>query len=56
MSEVLGRLTALCMAAALSEQLTAGSRLRDGIRLIGGLIAARLMLEIMALLPSALMG
>jgi len=40
----------LCLAAAISEQLTAGNRLRDGVRLITGLIAARLMLRVMTAL------
>ena len=48
------RLTALCMLAAVGEQLTAGCRLRDGIRLIGGLLAARLILEAVLALPGSL--
>lgn len=48
-------LLCLCLAAAVSEQLTAGNKLRGSIRLIIGLIAARLMLRVMASLPSVLL-
>ena len=53
MSEILMKVAALCMLAALSEQLT-GGRLRDGVRLICGLLAARLILETIYALPGAL--
>ncbi len=45
----------LCLAAAISEQLTAGSKLRDGVRLIVGMIAARRMLRVLAALPLSLL-
>ena len=45
----------LCLMAALSEQLTAGSRLQGGVRLIVGLTAARMMLGVMADLPLSLL-
>ena len=48
-------LAALCMLTAVSEQLTAGSRLRDGVRLISSLAAAGLMLETVLTLPGALL-
>ena len=48
-------LIGLCLITAVSEQLTAGSRLRGGVRLIAGLIAARLMLNVMADLPLSLL-
>ena len=53
MREFLMRLAALCMLAAVSEQLT-GGRLRDGVRLISGLLAAELILETAMSLPGAL--
>ena len=53
MREFLMRLAALCMLAAVSEQLT-GGRLRDGVRLIGGVLAAQLILEMIHALPGAL--
>jgi hypothetical protein len=45
------KLIYLCLIAAVSEQLTAGSRLQGGVRLIAGLTAARLMLSAAADLP-----
>ncbi len=48
------RLIALCALAAFSEQLTAGSRLKNAVRLMIGLIAARLILEAVTALPGAL--
>ena len=54
MKEILGRLTALCMLAAVGEQLTADSRLQDGVRLIAGILAAGLILEAVMGLPGAL--
>ena len=45
MREILGRLTALCVLAWLGEQLTAGSRLQDGVRLIAGILAAGMILD-----------
>ena len=54
MSQALGRLVALCVLAAFVEQLTAGSRLRGGLRLIEGILAAQIVLEAMMTLPGAL--
>ena len=54
MAEILSQLTALCVLAAVSEQLTADTRLRDGVQLITGILAARMMLEIIRALPGAL--
>lgn len=45
----------LCLLTAIGEQLTALSRLRGGVRLIAGLIAARLVLRVMAALPLGLL-
>lgn len=54
MTEILVRLTALCALAAVSEQMTEGHALRDGVQLISGLLAARLILEAVYALPGAL--
>lgn len=54
MGAILMRLTALCMLTAVSELLDAGGRLRDGVRLISGLLAAELILETAMSLPGAL--
>ena len=44
MSDVLIRLTAICVLSALSDQLISGSRLEDGVHLAAGLAVACLML------------
>ncbi len=49
-SEVLGRLTALCLMTAVSELLLGEGRLREGVRLICGLAAALLVMEWIAAL------
>ena len=54
MTAVLLKITALCMLASLAEQLTSGSRFRDSVRLICGILAARLVLEAILALPGAL--
>lgn len=54
MTAVLMRLAALCMMTALSEQLTGDGRLKDGVRLIGGLLAAEMTVEMILALPGAL--
>ncbi len=54
MRETLIRLSALCMAAAIVEQLTEDHRLRDGIRLLFALLAAGLIWQTAAALPEAL--
>lgn len=56
MAQTLLRLTALCMLAAFSEQMISGSPLRDGVRLIVGLIAAQMILEMVVSLPGALLA
>lgn len=53
MKAILLRLTALCMLSAFSEQLTEGSSVRGGVRLIEGLIAAEMILEMVLALPGA---
>lgn len=54
MGAVLLRLTALCMLSALGEQMTENSPVRGGVYLIGGLIAAEMILEMVLALPGAL--
>lgn len=54
MGVVLLRLTALCMLTALSEQMAENSPVRGGVYLIGGLIAAEMILEMVLALPGAL--
>ena len=54
MREILIRLSALCMAAAIVEQFTQDYRLQDGIRLLFGLLAAGLIWQAAAALPAAL--
>lgn len=49
------KLVYLCLITVVSEQLTAGSRLRDGVRLIAGLTAARMILGVTAELPLSLL-
>ncbi|MBQ2955856.1 MAG: hypothetical protein IJE08_05265 [Clostridia bacterium] len=56
MAEILIRLTALCALAALSEQLTEENGLGDGVRLITGLLTARLVLETAYALAGGLLG
>ena len=51
MKEILIRLTALCMLTAVSEQLAPDGGLKEGVRLIAGLRAAGLVLEMAAALP-----
>lgn len=53
MSDVLIRLTAICVLSALSDQLISGSRLEDGVHLAAGLAVACLMLEAVMALPGA---
>lgn len=53
MREALTKLAALCMLAAASEQMS-GGRLRDGVRLIVGILAAQTALEALRALPGAL--
>ena len=45
MKQALLRLTALCMLSAFGEQMTPEAAGRDGVRLIAGLAAAELILE-----------
>ena len=54
MKEILIRLTALCMLSAFSEQMTPDGGLKEGIRLIAGLLAAELVLQMAAALSSAI--
>ena len=54
MTDILMRLTALCMLTAFSEQLTSGSAVKGGVRLICGLIAAQLILNAVLALPGIL--
>ena len=54
MREILIRLSALCMAAAVVEQLTEDHRLQDGIRLLFGLLAAGLIWQSAIALSEAL--
>lgn len=56
MKEILIRLTAACLLTAMSEQLVAGGKLEDGVRLVAGLTTALLMLEAALSLSGALMG
>lgn len=56
MKAVLIRLTALCMLSAFSEQMTPEGGLKEGIRLIAGLLAAEMALEMASRLPSVLFG
>lgn len=56
MTAVLEKLVALCALAAVGQELTAGGRLQDGIRLICGLAAAGLILDAVLALPSVLFG
>ena len=51
MKEILIRLTALCMLSAFCEQMTPDGGLKEGVRLIAGLLAAGLVLEMAAALP-----
>jgi len=56
MKEILIRLTALCMLSAFSEQMTPDGGLKEGVRLIAGLLAAGLVLEMAAALPGIVFG
>lgn len=56
MKEILIRLTALCMLTAVSEQLTPDGGMKEGVRLIAGLLVAELILEMTAVLPAVLLG
>ncbi len=56
MARILLRLTALCMLSAFSEQMTSGSAARESVRLIVGLIASEMVLEMVLALPGALLG
>lgn len=56
MQEIFMRLISLCVLAAISEQMTDGTKLQDGVRLVCGLIAAQLMLEAALALPRAVFG
>ena len=53
-TEAILKLTALGMLAALSEQLTGESRLREGVRLIRGILTADLTLAAIFALTGAL--
>lgn len=56
MRDVFVQLISLCAVEMISEQLTAGTRLKDGVRMICGVIAARLMLEAALALPGMIFG
>ena len=56
MKGILIRLTALCMLTAVSEQLAPDGGLKEGVRLIAGLLAAGMILEMVLSLPNALLG
>ena len=56
MSAILMRLTALCMLSAFSEQMTPDGGLKGGVRLIAGLVAAEMILEMVISLPAAVFG
>ena len=56
MTGILMRLTALCMLSAFGEQMTGEGRLKEGVRLISGLLAAQMILEIALALPEMLTG
>ena len=56
MAAILGKLTAMCMLAAVSGQLTSGGKMEAGVRMICGLAAASMILEAVAALPGLLSG
>ena len=56
MAAILGRLTAMCMLAAVSGHLTSDGRMEAGTRMVCGLAMASLMLEAVLALPGALGG
>ena len=56
MAAILGRLTAMCMLAAVSGQLTSGGRMEEGVRMVCGLAMASLILEAATALPGAMGG
>ena len=55
MSEILIRLTAVCLLTAMSDLLIAGGKLEDSVHLAAGLAVACLMLEAVLMLPDALL-
>ena len=50
------RLTALGIIVSFSEQMTGDGPMKGGIRLIAGLMAAEMILELALALPSAVFG
>ena len=54
MSGILARLIVLCLATAAGGQLAGEGKLRDGVELAAGLLAAETMLEVALALPGAL--